>query len=95
MSHPCYFVYILHCDNNSYYTGYTHDLEKRYAAHVNGTAKCKYTQSFKPTHIAQSWQINGDKALAMRIERYIKKLSRAEKETLIAEPSRLTKVRFD
>lgn len=89
MTHPYYWVYILHCDNNSYYTGYTHDLDKRYLAHVNGTAKCKYTQSFKPLRIAQSWKIAGDKACAMRIERYIKTLSRADKESLIAEPSRL------
>ncbi len=88
-THPYYFVYILYCNNNSYYTGYTHDLEKRYASHVNGTGKCKYTQSFKPVHIAQSWKITGDKACAMRIERYIKKLSRAEKEILIAEPYKL------
>jgi putative endonuclease len=86
---PYYWVYILLCNNNSYYTGYTSDLEKRYTAHKNGTAKCKYTQSFKPLRIAQSWKITGDKAFAMRIERYIKKLSRAEKEVLILEPSRL------
>ncbi|MFA6037669.1 MAG: GIY-YIG nuclease family protein [Legionellales bacterium] len=41
-------IYILHCNNNSYYTGYTHDLEKCYLAHANGTAKCKYTQALNP-----------------------------------------------
>jgi putative endonuclease len=84
-----YWVYILLCENNSYYTGYTHDLPKRYLSHVNGTGKCKYTRSFKPIKIAQSWQIQGDKALAMRLERYIKTLSRTEKESLIACPSEL------
>lgn len=78
-----YWVYILHCENNTYYTGYTHDLEKRYQSHINGTGKCKYTRSFKPISIAQSWKINGSKAQAMRIEAFIKKLSRAEKEKLI------------
>ena len=60
---------------------------KRFASHQAGTAKCKYTQSFKPLKIAQSWEIKGTKALAMRVEREIKKLSRAEKQRLIDEPS--------
>ena len=81
----CYWVYILYCVNNSYYTGYTIDLEKRYAAHMNGTAS-KYTRSFKPIKIAQSWKINGDKSLAMRLERRIKNLSHSEKEKIISSP---------
>ena len=87
-----YWVYILLCENNTYYTGYTHDLTKRYQSHVMGTGKCKYTRSFKPLKIAQSWEINGSKAQAMHIERYIKTLSRIEKEHIIACPSTLTAV---
>lgn len=86
---PTYWVYILHCNNNSYYTGYTNDLEKRYQSHVDGTGKCKYTRSFKPTSIAQSWKISGSKTQAMRIEALIKRLSRAEKEKLIQNPELL------
>ncbi|HHF7344566.1 TPA: GIY-YIG nuclease family protein [Legionella feeleii] len=82
----CYWVYILLCSNNTYYTGYTTDLDKRYQSHVNGTGRCKYTRSFKPICIAQSWKINGSKAQALRIERYIKKLSHSEKQKIIAEP---------
>ena len=81
-----YWVYILLCSNNSYYTGYTNDLNKRYQSHVNGTGRCKYTRSFKPLCIAQSWQINGSKAQAMKVERFIKKLSHSEKQKIIAEP---------
>jgi len=88
MSIKLYWVYILLCSNNAYYTGYTTDLEKRYASHVKGTAS-KYTRSFKPIKIAQSWQINESKSVAMRMERFIKKLSRAEKEKIIACPSLL------
>lgn len=83
--HESYWVYILHCANNTYYTGYTNDLNKRFEAHVNGTAS-KYTRSFKPLRIAQSWKIDGDKSLAMKIERAIKKLTRAAKEKIIANP---------
>jgi putative endonuclease len=82
-----YWVYILRCENNCYYTGYTNNLEKRYQSHLNGTAS-KYTRSFKPTCIAQSWEI-ADKSIAMQTECYIKKLSRIEKEKLIAKPALL------
>lgn len=82
----CYWVYILLCENNTYYTGYTNNLEKRYKSHVNGTGGCKYTRSFKPVRVAQAWEIPEGKAKAMKVERYIKKLSRCEKEQIITEP---------
>jgi len=86
-----YWVYILLCKNNSYYTGYTDALGKRYQSHVQGTGKCKYTRSFKPIKIAQCWKIPGNKSLAMRVERYIKTLTRQEKEKLILHPAILIK----
>ena|SRR3990167_8755811 len=89
MSDRRYWVYMLYCKNNTYYTGYTNDLAKRYQAHLNGTAS-KYTRSFKPLHVAQCWQITGDKSFAMQIERTIKKLSREKKEKIIARPSKLS-----
>lgn len=85
-------VYMLHCDNGSYYTGYTLDLARRYQAHLDG--KCKYTRSFKPTHIASGWYIEGDKADAMRVERFIKSLSRKQKEALLLSPESM-KNHFD
>src|SRR6056297_2342458 len=78
------------CENNTYYTGYTNDLKGRYLSHVNGTGKCKYTRSFKPVELAQCWQIKNDKCLALKLERHIKKLSRAEKEKLISNPLALS-----
>lgn len=84
-----FYVYILYCENDTFYTGYTNDVVRRYQSHLNGTGKCKYTKSFKPIGIAQCWGIEGDKAIAMRVERYIKKLSRAEKEGLIKRPQSL------
>ena len=88
MSDKHYWVYILQCDNQSYYTGYTDNLEKRFQEHLSGKGS-KYTRSFKPISIAQSWRIEGDKARAMQIERQIKKLSRNQKEHLILNPDAL------
>lgn len=86
MSKTSYWVYILACNNQSYYTGYTDNLEKRFQEHLLGKGS-KYTRSFKPIAIAQSWEIKGDKSKAMRIEHYIKTLSKAQKEELIQNPN--------
>lgn len=85
----CYWIYILHCENNTYYTGYTTDLARRYEEHLVGSTKCKYTRSFKPLKIAQSWKIIGNKSEAMKIERLVKKMQRYEKEKLILSPETL------
>ncbi|HAT3977607.1 TPA: GIY-YIG nuclease family protein [Legionella pneumophila] len=89
MDNKSYWVYILFCENNTYYTGYTNNLEQRYQSHVDGAGGCKYTRSFKPVKIAQSWKITGGKSEAMKIERHIKKLTREEKEKLIKLPEAL------
>lgn len=86
MTEKSYWVYILLCSNQSYYTGYTDNLEKRFQDHQAGKGS-KYTRSFKPISIAQSWEIKGNKAQAMRIERYIKKLSKSQKEKLVQNPN--------
>ena len=83
------YVYILLCDNGAYYTGYTTDLERRYQQHIDGTGKCKFTQSFKPVKIAQHWKIYGDKSIALKIEKFIKNLSKTEKEQIILYPADL------
>ena len=92
MSEKIYWVYILKCINNTYYTGYTHDLDKRYKSHLNGTGKCKYTRSFKPIYIAQSWEIHASKSVAMKIELHIKKLTHAKKKQIIKNPSLITNI---
>lgn len=90
MTETNYYVYMLHCDNDSYYTGYTTDLVRRYQEHVNGSTKCKYTRSFKPLKIAQSWSTFDSKTEALKMERFIKKLSKKAKQDLIIYPDKLT-----
>lgn len=90
MTGECFWVYILLCENNTFYTGYTSDLQKRWQSHLLGTGRCRYTRSFKPVGIAQCWKIHGSRSLAMQIEARIKKLSRAGKQSLIDNPGMLT-----
>jgi putative endonuclease len=80
-----YWVYIIRCENHTYYTGYTTDLVRRYHEHVAGTGKCKYTRSFKPLNVAQCWCVY-EKSLAMRMEKFIKKMSRKNKDNLVSNP---------
>lgn len=88
-----HYIYILLCDNNNYYTGYTTDLARRFQEHLLGTAKCKYTRSFKPLKIAQSWKLSNDKCLALKIEKFIKNLNKLQKQELILNPS-ILKIHF-
>lgn len=87
-----YFIYILLCENGSFYTGFTTNLARRYEEHMQGTAKCKYTRSFKPLCILQSWEVLASKEIAMRVERFIKTLKKPEKLKLIAHPQKLADI---
>jgi putative endonuclease len=82
---PNFWVYILQCQNQSFYTGYTHDLFARYRAHIEGTA-AKYTRAFRPVEVVGVWPVYGDKSMAMKIERFIKTLSKKEKRMIIDHP---------
>lgn len=81
-----FYVYILECAHNKLYTGYTTDLERRYQEHVDGSSKAKFTRAFPPKRLAASWQVES-KSAAMKLEYQIKKMSRGQKLTLIAEQS--------
>lgn len=82
---PNFWVYILHCNNGSFYTGYTTHLIRRYRSHKLGVA-AKYTRSFPPLYMAQTWPVFGTKQQAMHIERSIKKMNKEQKQGLIEDP---------
>lgn len=79
-----YYIYILECSNGAYYTGYTTNLDRRYQEHLEGSRKCKYTRSFPPVRMAASWKIGNDLSKVLKLEQKIKKLTRKDKERLIA-----------
>ncbi len=90
-----HWVYILECENAAYYTGYTHDLEARYKAHLDKTSGCKYTRSFKPVKLAQAWHLEANKSIALKIEALIKTQTKAEKVLLVQHPERLNALAFE
>lgn len=72
-----YIVYILLCSDNSLYTGWTLDIEKRIKLHNSGKAS-KYTRCRRPVDIFYSEEFN-TKHEAMSRECAIKKMSRESK----------------
>lgn len=87
-----WFVYMLECENGSYYTGSTDDMLRRWEEHRKGTAKSKYTRSFRPVRIAACWRLRGPKGAALKIERIIQGMTRSMKDRVAADTSLLGKV---
>ncbi|MDO4834715.1 MAG: GIY-YIG nuclease family protein [Bacillota bacterium] len=76
-------TYILRCSDDSLYTGWTNDIEKRLAAHNSGKAS-KYTRTRRPVTLVHIEYFE-TKEEAMSREYAIKKLSRPEKSRLIRD----------
>lgn len=77
------YVYILSCIDNTLYTGWTNDLERRINVHSSGKG-AKYTRGRLPVKLVYFEKFN-DKKLAMKREYAIKRLSREEKLKLIKD----------
>ncbi len=79
-----YYVYILLCSDNTLYTGYTNDLEKRVSQHNNSKEGAKYTRSRRPCELVYHEEFD-NRAKALSREYHIKhKMTRDEKFALIA-----------
>ena len=75
-------VYMVRCAGGQLYTGWTNDPEARLKAHQSGKG-AKYTR----THTALGFaylEACADKSAALRREIALKKLTKAQKETLCA-----------
>ena len=76
-----YYAYMLRCADDTLYSGYTINIEKRLAAHNKGTAS-KYTRVRLPVALAYCEAFQ-EKCDAMRRECALKRLSKAQKELLV------------
>lgn len=77
-----YYVYIVECADGTLYTGITTDVERRMAEHNAGTG-AKYTKTRTPVHPVYVEECE-DRSSASRREYAIKRLSRRQKEELVA-----------
>jgi len=75
------YVYILKCGDNSLYTGWTNNLEKRFEEHKQGRG-AKYTKGRGPLEMVY-YEVFDNKVDAMKREYAIKKLVRKDKDILV------------
>lgn len=68
-----YYVYILKCSDNSYYTGITNNLDKRFKEHIFGKYPDCYTFKRRPLEIKFQESFN-DVLQAIYFEKKIKKM---------------------
>ena len=75
-------TYILRCSDQTLYTGWTNNIEKRLKAHNKGKGG-KYTRTRIPVKLVYL-EAHETKQEAMSREAQIKRLTRTQKEVLIA-----------
>ena len=77
-----FFVYLLHCSDDTYYTGWTTDPQRRLKQHNNGTGS-RYTRLRRPVEMVHIEEVP-DRSAALKRELAIKRLPRHRKEQLVA-----------
>ncbi len=75
------YTYIVECADHTLYTGWTNRLSERLAAHNSGRG-AKYTKTRRPVTLAY-YETFDTKEEALRRERALKKMTRAQKLRLI------------
>lgn len=80
-----FFTYILKCNDDTLYTGYTNNLENRLSMH-NKKLGAKYTRARIPVSL-EYYEIFSSKSEAMKREYSIKQLKRVDKLELIKTKS--------
>jgi putative endonuclease len=77
-------VYIIRTTSGKLYTGITNNLEKRFAAHLNGKTGARFFHISQPEEIVFR-ETHPNRSEASRRENLIKQMSRQEKLNLIQE----------
>lgn len=80
-----WYLYILECNDGSFYTGITKDIERRLNEHNKGRAS-RYTRVRLPVRLLYQETCQG-RAEALVRECKVKALSRKAKEELVGEES--------
>ena len=77
-----WYLYILKCKDNTFYTGVTTDLKRRVLEHNTSKLGAKYTRGRRPVKLVYSKR-KKNKSYAQIEEAKIKKMSRAKKIKII------------
>ena len=82
-----YYVYIIQCDDGSFYTGYSKNPKSRMKLHMRGKG-ARYLRIHKPERLVHVEEF-GTRAEAMKRERRVKSLSHAQKLRLAKSTTRI------
>jgi predicted GIY-YIG superfamily endonuclease len=77
-----FYIYILKCADNTYYTGHTDNIEKRIEEHKSNTYEC-YTSTRMPVELVYLENF-ASRAEALEAERKIKKWGKRKKDALVS-----------
>lgn len=78
------YTYIITCKDGTYYIGYTSDIKRRMKEHESGI-NSKYTRAKGFKNLEIYW-ISKTKSDAMKLEYFLKKLTRINKSKIIENP---------
>ena len=78
-----WFVYIIETDDGSWYTGVTTDVQRRFEEHASGVKGARYFRGRQPTNVVFT-EGEHNRSSACQREAQIKKMSRAQKQRMVA-----------
>jgi putative endonuclease len=81
------FIYIVECADQTLYTGWTTNVERRLKAHNAGRG-ARYTRDHGPVRLVYTEEAP-DRRAALKRELVIKRMSRAQKLKLIEQSNRV------
>lgn len=77
-----WYLYLVRCHDGSLYTGISTDVERRFASHTRNQG-ARRLRGRGPLELVFSHAV-GDRSLASRVEYRVKRLTRRDKERLVA-----------
>ena len=81
-----WYLYLVRCRDGTLYTGISTDIDRRLAEHrEGGDAGSKYLKGRAPLTLLFEQRL-GSRSLALKVEKRVKKLSKAKKEKMISVP---------
>ena len=81
-SEKAWFLYVLRCADDTFYTGTTTDITRRTNEHNTKKCGAKYTKTRRPVELI-FWLDFENRSQAQKAEYKFKKLTRAQKEKII------------
>lgn len=73
-----WFVYVVKCSDDTYYTGISTDVERRVAEHNDSKKGAKYTSQRRPVSLIAFWEYE-NRSEASKAEHKFKKKTRTSK----------------